>query len=392
MKPQANKIPRRFFIFLCFISFFLLFGPFWTGCQKKKEAEPEKAVRPVRYAVLRAQGQEKSRAFSGTAVSAKQSALSFKVAGTMQTIHVKVGDKVSAGTLLAELDTTDLKVDLDAARASLKTAEADAKAAQTNVHTTRSNYTRIEKLYESDNVSLAEFEQARGDYNTANAQLQAANSQIKTQTSRVKAAENQLGYAKLTAPFEGVVNSVNVEENEEITPGEPIIALSGLGNLEVTVNLSDRYISSVSTGMKCSVSFPALRGTSFEGVVTEVPYAASDAPTYPATVSIQSKNEQLRPGMAAEVLFSFGETGESLYLPPDGVGEDSEGNFVFVLEKSGEDTATAKRRKVKVGPLTEKGFALVEGLEEGDYIATSGLQILLDGMEVKLLKEMQENK
>ena len=102
--------------------------------------------------------------------------------------------------------------------------------------------------------------------------------------------------------------------------------------------------------------------------------------------------EQLRPGMAAEVLFNFGETGESLYLPPDGVGEDSEGNFVFVLEKSGEDTATAKKQKIVVGPLTEKGFTLEEGLEEGDCIATSGLQILLDGMEVKLMKEMQEKE
>ena len=184
-----------------------------------------------------------------------------------------------------------------------------------------------------------------------------------------------------------------MEENEEITPGEPIFNLSGLGNLEVTVNLSDRYISSVSIGMKCSVSFPALPGTSFEGDCNRSSLCRLRVPsTYPATISIQSKNEQLRPGMAAEVLFNFGETGESLYLPPDGVGEDSEGNFVFVLEKSGEDTATARKRKVQVGPLTEKGFALVEGLEEGEYIATSGLQILLDGMEVKLMKEMQENK
>ena len=126
----------------------------------------------------------------------------------MQAIHVKVGDKIAAGTLLAELDTTDLKVGSGRSAGQFeKQPKPDINAAQTNVHTTRSNYARIEKLYESDNVSLAEFEQARGDYNTATAQLQAAKSQMKTQTSKVKAAENQLGYARLTAPFEGIINA-----------------------------------------------------------------------------------------------------------------------------------------------------------------------------------------
>lgn len=376
----TNRVLPPLFIICCL---------YLSACQQEQKIEPEKVIRPVRYTVLKTENPGKSRSFSGTAISSKQSTLSFKVAGTMKTIHVKVGDRVTAGTLLAELDTTDLQVDLEAARASLKTAEADAKAAQTNVYTTRSNYARIEKLYESDNVSLSEFEQARGDYNTAVAQLQAAKSQVTTQRTRQQAAENQLQYTHLTAPFEGIVNTINVEENEEINPGEAIFSLSGLGNLEVTVNLSDRYISSVKTGMKCTVSFPALPQTPFEGIVTEVPYAASDAPTYPATISIQTQNEMLRPGMAAEVLFNFGESDEAagLYAPPDGVGEDSGGNFVFVLEKQDGEIRIARKRQIKIGTLTEKGFLVKDGLTEGEYIATSGLQILLDGMEVKLMKE-----
>lgn len=383
MKPPVMS-PNRIFLYLVIFTFLCL-----PGCQQEQPAAPEKVIRPVRYTVLKAVHQGKSRTFSGTAVSSKHSALSFKVEGTMKTIHVKVGDRVTDGTVLAELDTTDLQVDLEAARASLKSAEADAKAAQTNVYTTRSNYGRIEKLYESDNVSLSEFEQARGDYNTAVAQLQAAEFQVTTQITRQQAAENQLQYTRLTAPFKGVINAINTEENEEVAPGTPIISLSDLGKLEVTVNLSDRYISNVKIGMPCTVSFPALPNTSFKGVVSEVPYATSEAPTYPAAISLQSQNDLLRPGMAAEVLFNFGATGEGtrLYLSPDAVGEDSNGNFVFFLEKGSNEVWIALKRKIAIGGLTEKGFLVEEGLAEGDHIATSGLQILLDGMEVKLMQE-----
>lgn len=360
-----------------------------SGCEKKEEQVLEKRIRPVRYyTVIEQQGGESIK-FSGSAVSGKESSLSFKVSGTVSNIAVKVGDSVKKGDLLAELDKTDLNVDLEGARASLKTAEADTQAAITRLNTTRSNYQRIEKLYESNNVSLSEFEQARGDYDTAKAQLGAARSQVKTAQTRLQAAENQLRYTKIITPYKGVVNSINIEENEEVSPGATVLTLSGFSDLEVRINLSDLYIARLQKGLECDVYFSALPGRKFPGIVSEIPYAATGAPTYPVIIRVDTDDKALRPGMAAEVEFHFDteSSGKHIFLTPDSVGEDQSGNFVFALNEKEGGIAVATKRKVVLGELTDKGFLVLQGVQKGDKIASSGLQILLEGMEVKLLSD-----
>lgn len=365
----------------------LLFGCGQDDTQTGTNTEPP--PRPVRYITLKAVDKEQSRTFSGTAEAEKESVLSFKVPGTVKSIPVKVGDRVNKETLLAELDKTDLMVDLESARAGLKTSQADAKSAQTNVYTTRSNYKRIQKLYENDNVSLSEFEQARGNYVTAQAQYEAAKSRIKTETAKLTAARNQLQYTRLTAPFTGIINQISVDENEEIASGTPIITLSGIGNLEVKVNVSDLYITRIHKNMTARITFPALPGIDFSGTVTEVPYATSDAPTYPVSIGIQALDERLRPGMAAQVLFFFDDISETsvLFVPSDGIGEEGGQNFVFVIEPAKKGLGKVAKRKVVLGDISSQGFLVNEGLSPGEMVATSGLQLLMDGMTVKLLND-----
>ncbi|SMD02427.1 RND family efflux transporter, MFP subunit [Desulfocicer vacuolatum DSM 3385] len=380
--------------------YFLLFTLmvfFCSGCtqesQTQSQADTKTAIRPVRYITLSSESVDQSRTFSGTAKASNESILSFKVAGTIKSIPVKVGDKVKKHTLLAELDKTDLTVGLESAKAGLKTSQADAKSAQTTVNTARSNYQRIQNLYENNNVSLSEFEQARGDYETAVAQLQAAKSRINTENAKLKSARNQLQYTRLNAPFEGIISEIPVDENEEVSSGEAILTLSGLGNLEVKINVSDIYISRMGKGMACHITFPALPGIEFQGRVAEVPYAAMDAPTYPVTIVIQTGDDRLRPGMAARVRFYFGDAASTgaLYLPVDGVGEENGENFVFVItpdKNNGQkNQGTVQKRPVTIGELTENGFLVKSGLSSGDMVATSGLQLLMQGMAVKLLND-----
>lgn len=360
-----------------------------TGCSEEKVTQQEPTARPVRFVELEGELEQFSRMFTGTVRADHESALSFKVSGTIQTIPVKVGDSVEPGTPLATLDTTDLQVDVEAAVANLKAAQADETAAETRVYTAQSNYNRVEKLYETDNVSLSEFEQARGDFQTAQAQFQAAGSQVITSRSQLQAARNQLKYTTLTAPFKGIVNSITVEENEEITPGKAIMVLSGYENLEVVVNLSDLYIARAEKGMTTSIGFPTIGNERFEGEITEIPYATTDAPTYPVTISVLSKDKRLRPGMGAEIFLNFDLSDEKngLYLPVDAVGDDMQGNFVFLIDRQGEQRGVVRKQHIEVGHLSEQGFLVEKGLKKGDLVATSGLQLLLDGMEVKLLND-----
>ncbi len=379
------------------IASFLMFAivPFsgLVGCDKKKEIAPKKSIRPIKYYMVEPQMSVKKMLFTGTAVAGKESALSFKVSGTVDEVLVSIGDSVKKGALLARLDKTDLDVDLDGARASLKSAEADEQAAITQLNTTSSHYERTEKLYESSNVSLSEFEQALGEFETAKAQLKAAKSQVTTAQTKVQAAQNQLDYTELTAPYPGVVNTIAIEENEEITPGSTALTLSGFSNLEVKINISDVYIAKISKGLECNILFSVFPNKPVKGLVSEIPYAVSDAPTYPVTIQLQKENRAIRPGMSAEVQFATSSSDEppNLYLLPDSVGEDAGGNFVFLLQPTHDDIAVAKKTNVALGELTDKGFIVRNGVKHGDTIASSGLQILMDNMEVKLMPDPVKN-
>ncbi len=359
-----------------------------AGCQNEAPKMETQPPRPVRTLIVAASGNEQNATFNGTAVAGKESSLSFKVSGTIESIPVSVGDEVKKGQALAKLDTTDFNVEYRSAIANLKNTQANAMGADTGVHTSRSNYARVEKLYESGSVALSEFEQAKGDFETALAQKQAAAAQIASAQSQIQAAKNQLSYAVLTAPYEGVINRVMVEENEVIGSGAVVMTISNIGHTEIEVNLSDRYIALTKPEMAVTVNFPTLTNQSFSGKVSEISYSASDDATYPVVIKLDESSSFLRPGMAANATFHFNNGNhtveEQIFLPATAIGEDTQGNFVYIIEKTEGNQGVAKRRTVTLGELTPDGFEVKTGVQVGEIVATSGLQVLLENMVVKL--------
>ena len=139
-----------------------------------------------------------------------------------------------------------------------------------------------------------------------------------------------------------------------------------------------------------NVAFSVMGEKVYKGHVSEISYATQGGTTYPTTVKLDEENPAIRPGMAATVSFNFGHDHdeaehEKVVAPMNAVGEDQNGNFVFILQKEGEGSYKVVKTAVKVGDMDEDGFEIMDGLKEGDYIATAGLSSLLDGMTVKLL-------
>ncbi len=204
----------------------------------------------------------------------------------------------------------------------------------------------------------------------------------------MQAAKNQLGYALITAPFDGIINRLFIEENEVVGSGVTILSLSDVGQSEIKVGLSDRYIAQMKKEMAAEVVFPTIPSRVFTGKVKEISYASGDDVTYPITVLLDEPSTLIRPGMAADVTFLFGDSSstitENIILPTEAIGEDADGNFVFVIEGKENGQGVVHRRSVTVGPLTSKGFEIKDGVKIGERVATSGLQVLLENMAVKL--------
>jgi RND family efflux transporter MFP subunit len=157
------------------------------------------------------------------------------------------------------------------------------------------------------------------------------------------------------------------------------------------VAVPESLITDIEQGSRVAVRFDALPQRTFDARVTEVGVAATTyATTYPVTVRLLRDDGAIRPGMAAEVGFRFSQhngSGTRFVVPPQAVGEDRQGRFVFIVEPDSDNRGLIHRRPVRVGELTAEGLEILSGLHSGDRIVTAGVALIQDGQQVKLLRK-----
>ncbi|MDK2848451.1 MAG: rane fusion protein multidrug efflux system [Desulfuromonadales bacterium] len=338
---------------------------------------PEPPLRPVRSREVQTASGYVERAFSGIAKAGQESRLSFRVPGAVEQVAVKVGDRVKAGQLIARLDATDYELQKQEAEAALAKARAQARNAE-------ANYARVRALYENRNAS-------RNDLDAARAASESATAAVQASETRLELALSQLRYTRLTAPANGAIASVPVEQGENVPSGKTVAVLTAGAMPEVNVAVPESLIAGIERGSKVSVRLDALPERTFNARVTEVGVAATTyATTYPVTVRLMRDDSAIRPGMAAEVTFRFRQRtdGDNRFVvPPEAVGEDRKGRFVYIVEADENDLGTVHRRTVRVGELTVEGLEIVGGLQNGDRIVTAGVPLIQDGQQVKLLEK-----
>jgi multidrug efflux system membrane fusion protein len=368
----------------------LFLALFFTSC-KEKSVETVKKIRPIKYSTIEPSTGVETHTFSGVAKAQNETNLSFKVAGTLSSVQVKLGDRVRKGQLIATIDPVDYNIQSNQAISQKEGSIANAKAAETQLINAQATYDRVAKLYENNSVALSEYQQAKAGLDAAQAQYDAANTQINAADQQLKAAGNQVSYTRLVSPMTGVITAVQVEANEMVNAGMLIAKVSSFGRPEVEVGVPEIFINKIKKGQEVTITLPSSPGQEFKGVVDQVAYASGNAPTYPVTVEIDESVEQIRPGMAANVAFLFSKNGATsspkMVVPLDAVGKDNQGNFVFVLNQKSEGVFVAEKKIVTIGELLPEGFELISGLEEGEIVATAGLKSLMNGTEVKLINE-----
>ena len=151
------------------------------------EPETVEQLRPVRYVVIEDGTTLRDRSFSGISKSSTESRLSFKVAGTIERLPVQIGQRLSAGDLIAELDSTSYDLQVQQAQAALVEAQANNRRAA-------ANYDRTRGLYANDNASLNELESAR-------AQAESAEAVVSSAEKALEIALLNVSYTRLTAVF-----------------------------------------------------------------------------------------------------------------------------------------------------------------------------------------------
>jgi RND family efflux transporter MFP subunit len=340
-----------------------------VGCQKEKSEAPP-PIRPVKYQVVEPTGGQFKRSFDGESSAGVESKLSFRVNGTIKKVHVKTGDPVKKKQLLAELESTDYELQVSQASAEYTSAKATEAAAA-------SNFKRVEELYVSGDIPPSQFEAAKAEYKTAKARTAAMG-------NAVSLASQQRRYTKLYSPVDGSVAATPGKDNTNVQGGQLIVALNSGDSLKVKVSVSDKYIGLVDSGDLVVVRFSELEGKQFGASVSEISPTSASAGAE-VTVLMDATTEDVRPGMAATVEFEFGEADEptKIVVPSAAVGQDRQGDFVFVVEKTTDGLGTVKRRKVTPsGEPHADGIPIEEGLAEGELVVIAGRTRIQDGLTV----------
>lgn len=338
----------------------------------EEKAEPVRAIKP--YYVSEPAGGEVRR-YSGTVAATLTSSLGFAVNGTVATVNVVQGDRVSSGDVLATLDPEPFQLDVSAAQ-----AELDAKQAE--VDQAREELGRQKDLYKKGWVSKAGYEKAVAAYDTTAEGLNLSR-------SRLGIAERELAKASLLAPFDGVIAERNIEPFIEVSRGETVLRIDSEGTMEIEFSVSDSVVDRLSVGATISIEASSVNGCGCEGRVSEIGSQASAANVVPVTAVVTKSNAGLIPGMGVEVGVKLSDTSNNQgYLVPlvaIAPGDEQARGYVFKFDA---DAGVVRKVPVTGGGGVNGNFVgLSEGVQAGDIVAAAGISFLRDGQPVKLMDQ-----
>jgi RND family efflux transporter MFP subunit len=279
-----------------------------------------------------------------------------RVSGVVARLHVRIGDRVRRGQLLAQLETRELAARRDQAQAALAAAEAATAFAQ-------ADFERRRELGAAALLSAADLDLAERARRVAAEQRAEA-------AAGLDFARTQLGYARITAPIAGIVASVGTQEGETVAASlsaPTFVTLVDLARLEVWAYVDETDIGRVETGQAARFTVDTYADHEFEGRVTAVyPQAEirDNVVNYVAVVTFDPpRGRTLRPEMTATVRVAQGAPGEVLALPSRAVRREEGRTFVVA--------ADGTRRDVTLGTRDETHVQVVHGLREGDEVVVA---------------------
>lgn len=321
---------------------------------------------PVRYTEVRAQSVRRAITLPGSVESRVSGVVAAEVAALVIELAAREGDHVAKGAPLARLRTTTFEVRLQAAEAQLKEAEARMKQAERNLE-------RARELFASKVISQQQLDDASSEFTAWQGrveQLQATITGIKLDLER----------CTIRAPFDGVVVAKRTEVGEWIAEGAPVMEMVSLDELEVRVDVPERYYRLLSLGARATVTFESLPGVTVSGVISAlVPRADPQARTFPIKVRIPNREGRIGVGMLAQVSFAGGESYRATLVPKDAVIQRGTQQFVYLL--NGDNTVSMVT--VETGAGVGAWVAVEGSLQPGQKVVTRGNERLQPGQRVQ---------
>ncbi len=340
-----------------------------TNATQAQESPPA----PVEYTRAREHTVRQNVRLPGTLEARTASPVTSEVEGFVVELIAPEGVRVAENEPLAQLRTTNLELRLKSAQGQLK--EAKARLARAKLALDRAARLLDQKLAPQEQVDDAESE------------FRAWEGRLEQTRADIERIELDIQRCTIRAPFAGAVVHEFIDVGSWLRIGDPVVALESTHELEIRVEVPERYFGMIDLGENASVSVDGGRGEPIYGHVTAiVPRADVRSRVFPIKVSVSSEvtapgsgEERIAPGMLVHVDLPVGAGTRATIVPKDAVVTQGDARFVLVVQ----DDETVQRVPVEVGGGAGSWIVLDQGVSPGDKVVTRGNERIRPGQKVQ---------
>ena len=358
---RKKKIIRAGITIAVLVGVLVLIGSVLAN-NKKKNAEKTAVVAQiassdvaVRVSPVQKQTIALDFSANGNFAPAQQMNFAAENSGRVTRVLVDEGSYVRRGQTLAIIKTDVLNIDLETAQAAYQNALRDKQ--------------RYENAFQTGGVTQQQLDQAKLALENAEA--------------RVAQARVRINDANIKSSINGIVNKRYIEPGAVVNPGTQLFELVDVSRLKLAITVNETQVASLKVGDKVDVKASVFPDLNFGGTVSFIAPKADASLNFPVEIEIASNpGNKLKAGMYGTAIFSFGNTAPVITIPRSAFVGSVSTNQVFVVENG----AIARLRNVIAGRVLGDKVEVLQGLNEGESIITSGQINLADGSKISPIK------
>ncbi|EAJ3623148.1 efflux RND transporter periplasmic adaptor subunit [Campylobacter coli] len=314
-----------------------------------------------------------------------------QVSGQIIKLYVDVGSYVKQGDLIAQIDKDKQQNDLDITKAQLQSAKANLESKKVALEIASKQYQREQKLYAAKASSLENLETQKNNFYALKANVAELNAQVVQLEITLKNAQKDLGYTTITAPMDGVVINVAVDEGQTVNANQntpTIVRIANLDQMEVRMEIAEADVSKIKIGTELDFSLLSNPQKTYQASIASIDPAdtqVSDSSTsssssssgssssssnnaiyYYAKFYVANKDDFLRIGMSIQNEIVVASAKDVIAVPTYTIKNDAKGYYVEILQDQ-----KAVKKYVKLGIKDSVNTQILEGLSEGELLVVS---------------------
>ena len=330
-----------------------------------------------------------------------------KYAGTINAVHVDLGDEVNVGDILLEQDLKDVELKLAEAKAKYGEYHGKALAYETEYNAQlarykstyelhKTNYERYLKLHELGAVSKLEVDNVKQTMLTSKANYEELANQVMLENmpaavfARMQDGEqkyndylllqNQIADMTLKAPRKGTISYRNAEVGNYVSAGTKLFTIVDNSEVYVDCVVSESDSALLKVGQEVDVDIEALGYEAKGKIIFISPAASEESNGFSVRLTLENADVNIKEGLFAKSKFNYLQKENTISLNKTAIIEKNGKNFVFVLNKNNK----VEKREIKTGIRNDVQVEIIKGISAGDCVVTTNLSRLRNSMSVEV--------